>query len=43
MLDRRNFLLATAGSLTALDLFSSIDKGFTKQLEKNLNKLENYN
>ena len=41
MIDRRNFLLATAGSLTALDLFSKIDKGFTKQLEKNLNKLEN--
>jgi selenocysteine lyase/cysteine desulfurase len=41
MVNRRNFLLAAAGSVTALDLFSTIDKGFTKQLEKNLNKLEN--
>ena len=41
MINRRNFLMAAAGSVTALDLFSTIDKGFTKQLEKNLNKLEN--
>jgi selenocysteine lyase/cysteine desulfurase len=41
MMDRRNFLLATAGSVTALDLFSSIDLPFAKQLDKHLNKLEN--
>lgn len=41
MMDRRNFLFATAGSLTALDLFSSIDLPFAKQLDKHLNKLEN--
>ncbi|MDO8999554.1 MAG: aminotransferase class V-fold PLP-dependent enzyme [Bacteroidota bacterium] len=41
MINRRNFLLSAAGSITALELFSSIDKGFAKQLEKNLNKLEN--
>ncbi len=40
-MDRRNFLFATAGSLTALDLFSSIDLPFAKQLDKHLNKLEN--
>ncbi len=40
-MDRRNFLLATAGSVTALDLFSSIDLPFAKQLDKHLNKLEN--
>ncbi|MBA2610348.1 MAG: aminotransferase class V-fold PLP-dependent enzyme [Bacteroidetes bacterium] len=41
MMDRRNFLLATAGSVSALDLFSSIDLPFAKQLDKHLNKLEN--
>jgi selenocysteine lyase/cysteine desulfurase len=40
-MDRRNFLFATAGSVSALDLFSSIDKPFAIQLEKHLNKLEN--
>ncbi len=40
-MDRRNFLLATAGSLSALDLFSSMDKPFAMQLEKHLSKLEN--
>lgn len=40
-MNRRNFLLASAGTLTALDLFSVIDLPFAKQLEKHLNKLEN--
>jgi selenocysteine lyase/cysteine desulfurase len=41
MMNRRNFLLATAGSVSALDIFSSIDLPFAKQLDKHLNKLEN--
>jgi selenocysteine lyase/cysteine desulfurase len=40
-MDRRNFLLASAGTLSALDLLAGIDKPFTNQLEKHLNRLEN--
>lgn len=40
-MNRRNFLLTTAGTLSAMELFSSVDKKFTNQLEKNLNRLEN--
>ncbi|MES2679947.1 MAG: aminotransferase class V-fold PLP-dependent enzyme [Bacteroidota bacterium] len=40
-MNRRNFLWASAGSLSALDLFAGIDKNFTRQLEQHLNKLEN--
>jgi selenocysteine lyase/cysteine desulfurase len=40
-MNRRNFLLASAGSVSVLDLFSSIDKKFATQLEKQLNKIEN--
>jgi len=40
-MNRRNFLLASAASLSALELFSSIDKNFTRSLEKQLSKLEN--
>jgi selenocysteine lyase/cysteine desulfurase len=40
-MNRRNFLMATAGTVSALDLFSSINLPFAKQLEKHLNKLEN--
>lgn len=40
-MNRRNFLLASATTVSALDLFSSTDKNFALQLEKHLNKLEN--
>lgn len=40
-MNRRNFLLASAGTLSSLELLSSIDKNFTTQFEKHLNKLEN--
>ncbi|MCZ8283956.1 MAG: aminotransferase class V-fold PLP-dependent enzyme [Bacteroidia bacterium] len=40
-MNRRNFLLTSAATLSALDLFSSIDKDFTRNLEKQLSKLEN--
>jgi selenocysteine lyase/cysteine desulfurase len=38
-MDRRSFLLASAGSLSALDLFASIDHPFALGFEKQLNKL----
>lgn len=40
-MNRRNFLLTSAATLSALDLFSTIDKPFTRSLEKQLSKLEN--
>ncbi len=40
-MNRRNFLLTSAGTLSALELFSTIDKNFTTKLEKHLTKLEN--
>lgn len=40
-MNRRNFLLTSAATLSALDLFSAIDKNFTTSLEKQLSKLEN--
>lgn len=40
-MNRRNFLLAGAGTAASLDLFSSIDRTFTRQLEKRLSLLEN--
>lgn len=40
-MNRRNFLLTSAGTLSALDMFSALDKKFTSTLEKELSKLEN--
>lgn len=40
-MNRRNFLLASAGTLSALDMFSTFDPVFTNKLEKHLSKLEN--
>lgn len=40
-MNRRHFLLASAGSLSALEMFSTIDKNFATNLEKHLTKLEN--
>lgn len=40
-MNRRNFLLTSAGTLSALEVFSTIDKNFTMNLEKHLTKLEN--
>ncbi len=40
-MNRRHFLLTSAATLSALDLFSTIDKPFTRSLEKQLSKLEN--
>ena len=40
-MNRRNFLLASAGTISALELFAATDKNFALQLEKHLNKLEN--
>lgn len=40
-MNRRNFLLAGAGSLTAFDLFSSINKQFAFEFERRLSRLEN--
>jgi selenocysteine lyase/cysteine desulfurase len=40
-MNRRNFIVASAGILPALELLSMIDKPFTTQLEKHLNRLEN--
>jgi selenocysteine lyase/cysteine desulfurase len=40
-MNRRNFLMASAGTLSTLDLISSVDKKFANQFEKQLNKLEN--
>ena len=38
-MDRRSFLLASAGSISALDLFASIDRPFAMRFEQQLNKL----
>lgn len=40
-MNRRNFLLTSAATLSALDVFSTFDKSFTRELEKQLSKLEN--
>src|SRR5690349_12685264 len=40
-MDRRNFLLASAGTFSAFELLSSVDGPFTRQLEKQLNRIEN--
>jgi selenocysteine lyase/cysteine desulfurase len=40
-MNRRHFLLASAGTLPALELLSAINKPFTSQFEKHLNRLEN--
>jgi len=40
-MNRRHFLLASASSVSAIDLFATSDKHFALQLEKHLNKLEN--
>ena len=40
-MNRRNFLLTSAGTLSALEAFSTIDNNFTTKLEKHLSKLEN--
>ena len=40
-MNRRNFLLASAGSIAALDLIAGVNKPFAVQLEKQLSKIEN--
>jgi selenocysteine lyase/cysteine desulfurase len=40
-MNRRNFLLASAGTLSALEMFSHINKDFAKQFERKLSALEN--
>jgi selenocysteine lyase/cysteine desulfurase len=40
-MNRRNFLLASAGTVSALEMFSTINKNFGTNLEKHLTKLEN--
>ena len=40
-MNRRNFLLTSAGTLSALEMFSAIDTNFATKLEKQLSKLEN--
>lgn len=40
-MNRRNFLLASAGTLSSLEALSTIDKDFTTKLEKQITKLEN--
>lgn len=39
-MDRRHFLLSSAGSLGSLSLFSELDPVFTAQFERQLNRLE---
>ena len=39
-MDRRNFLFATAASVSSIELFSNINKPFALELEKQLHKLE---
>ncbi|PBQ32612.1 aminotransferase [Sphingobacteriaceae bacterium] len=40
-MNRRNFLLTSAGTLSALEMFSTLDKNFSTHLEKHLSILEN--
>jgi selenocysteine lyase/cysteine desulfurase len=40
-MNRRNFLLASAGTLSALEMFSTVDRNFATKFEKQLTKLEN--
>lgn len=40
-MDRRHFLMATAGTLSAMDLLASIDLPFAKKLEKQLARISN--
>lgn len=40
-MNRRHFIFTSAGALSALEMFSTIDKKFTTNLEKQLSKLEN--
>jgi selenocysteine lyase/cysteine desulfurase len=40
-MNRRDFLLATAGTVSALDMLASVNPVFAKQFEKHLNRLEN--
>lgn len=39
-INRRNFLLTSAGTLGAIEMFAGINKGFARQFEKQLNRLE---
>ena len=39
-MDRRNFLFATAASVSSIELFSNINEPFALELEKQLHKLE---
>src|SRR5689334_9595959 len=39
-MNRRQFLMASAGTLTAMDLFSALDKNFAVQLEKRIGTVE---
>lgn len=40
-MNRRNFFLTSAGTLSALDMIAGINKNFALDLEKRLNQLEN--
>jgi selenocysteine lyase/cysteine desulfurase len=40
-MDRRHFLMATAGSISALDLLAKVDTPFALSLEKKLSKIAN--
>jgi len=40
-MNRRNFIWASAGSLSGIDLIASINRPFSRQLEHHLNRLEN--
>src|SRR5688572_23248102 len=40
-MNRRDFLFATAGTVSALDMLASVNPGFARQFEKQMNRLEN--
>ena len=40
-MNRRDFLFATAGTVSALDMLASVNPGFARQFEKQINRLEN--
>lgn len=40
-MDRRDFLLASAGTLSSLDLLAGVNKPFAKELERKIQRLEN--
>jgi selenocysteine lyase/cysteine desulfurase len=40
-MNRRDFLFATAGTVSALDMLASVNPGIARQFEKHVNRLEN--